>query len=127
MLKEMASGNLRRMLDRNQTFKCADIAIGDSAIFFNQISRKSTPKWRGPAIILGIGETGATAKFQSQAFKITRSCSRKRIVTLRDSPVGTRDVEERLRNGRRNDEPMDVEVPTINPAQCPPTLRPQRW
>ena len=54
MLQEMAASKLRRILDRNQTHESADSAVGDSPIVCGQISRKSSPTWRGPAIISDI-------------------------------------------------------------------------
>ena len=49
MLREMADSKLRRILDLNQTHESADSAVGDSPIVCEQVSRKSSPKWRGPA------------------------------------------------------------------------------
>ena len=79
--------------DRNQTFECGDTAVGDSAIFCGQISRKSAPKWRGPAIILDIDETGVTVKFRSQTFKIARYRVRKRAGSPPRTQIGTRDMK----------------------------------
>ena len=38
--EEMANSSLRRILDPNRTFDCADFAIGDSVIFDKEVSRK---------------------------------------------------------------------------------------
>ena len=42
-------------------------------------NRKSAPRWRGPAKILDVGDTGATAKFQSPTFKVARYSLRKNV------------------------------------------------
>ena len=60
-LKEVANNKPRRLLARNISFNCADINVGDSALFYKVQNRKSLPGWRGPAEILDIDETGATA------------------------------------------------------------------
>ena len=111
MLKEMGNGKLRRILDRNQTFENTDTAVGDPEIFHKQISCKSAPKRRRPAVILDIDATGATVKFQSQSSKIARWCVHKRAATSLDTPVGRNDVEELLREGTALHEPLDVEAP----------------
>ena len=111
MLKGMANSKLRRILDRDQSFECTGIRVGDSAIFYEQISRKSTPEWRGPAIVSDIDENSVTAKFQSRTVENSRYSVRGRMATWPDSPVGTRDTGELLRDGKCADRPMDVEVP----------------
>ena len=90
--KEIATNKRRRTLDRNQTFDSADIAIGDSVIFYKQISRKSTPKWRSAAVILDIDETGVTVKFPSQTHKIARFCVRERATSSPGTQFGTAGV-----------------------------------
>ena len=54
MLGKMAESNLCRISDHNKAFESTDVAAGDWVIFYKQISRKSIPKWRGPAIILAV-------------------------------------------------------------------------
>ena len=66
-MKGIANSNLRRLLAGNKSCNCADIDGGDTAQ-----SRKSSPRYRGPAEILEIDETGVTASFQSQTFKVAR-------------------------------------------------------
>ena len=56
----------------NTSSKCTDVRIGDTALFYKALSRKSAKRWRGPAKILEIGQTGATEKFQSQTFMVAR-------------------------------------------------------
>ena len=72
--KEIANSKLRRLLAHNQTFNCTDIKIGDSVLFYKAPHRKSHPRWRGPATILDIDETGVLVKYQSQFFKVARYC-----------------------------------------------------
>ena len=60
--KKVANSKLRRLPAYNTPFDCADIEIGDSALFFRAANRKSEPKWGGPACILGIDETGMAAQ-----------------------------------------------------------------
>ena len=55
--------------------------IGDSALCYKAVNRKSTPRWRGPAKILDINETGVTSKFQSRTFKDARYCVGKKEET----------------------------------------------
>ena len=70
LLKETGNSKSRRISDCDQTPKSVGVSVGDSAISYERISRKSAPKWRGLAIILDIGEAGATAKFRSQTLTI---------------------------------------------------------
>ena len=63
--EEVATGELRRLLARNKSCECADVRIGDAGPFHEAMKRKSSPRWRGPAMILAIDETAATVKFWS--------------------------------------------------------------
>ena len=45
---------------------------------YKALNRKSTPRWRGPAKILGFDEPGAAAKLQPQTFEAVRYCARKK-------------------------------------------------
>ena len=76
--REMANSKLRRLLARKKTLQITEIAMGGSAIFYEQIGRVRVPKWRSPAAILDIGEVGVTVKFQSQTFQFARFCVRRR-------------------------------------------------
>ena len=58
MLQGMANSQLRRILDHDQTFEGADIALGGPVVFYGQISRKSALEWQGPAIISDLEEPG---------------------------------------------------------------------
>ena len=59
--------------------------IGDSVPFYVAVHRKSTPKGRGPAKIIGVDDAGssmarpgvAKAKFLSQTLKAVRYCVRR--------------------------------------------------
>ena len=110
-LKKMANTKPRRILERNQTFSCADSAVGDSAIFYGRISRKSAPKRCGPASFLDLDESGVTVRFRNQTFKIARCCVRKRMVTSPDARLGGKD-SKKLRCERGNaDGPLDAQSP----------------
>ena len=76
-LKEVADIKLRRLLAYNKSFNCADINLGDSVLFYKAQNRKSLPRWRGPAKIPDIHETGATVTCRSQTSKVARYCARK--------------------------------------------------
>ena len=76
-LKEVADCHLRRPLASNKLFNCADAHVGDSAPPLKAPNRESAPRRRGPAKILDIDDAGATVKFQSQTFKVSRYCVRK--------------------------------------------------
>ena len=56
-LKEAKDCKLLRLLAYYKTFNCAGVKIGGSVRFFETPSRRSQPKWRWPACILGIDET----------------------------------------------------------------------
>ena len=64
-LKEKANSRLRRLLALNKSFTYADVKIGDAVLFYKAQNKKSTPRRRGPTLILDIEGTGATVKFQS--------------------------------------------------------------
>ena len=85
-LKEAASGRLRRMLALNKSFTCTYAKIGAAGLVFKAQSKKSAPQRRGPALMLDIDATGATAKFQAQTFKVARCRARKK--------GGGKDVED---------------------------------
>ena len=93
-LKESARSRLRRLLARNKSFNCADIAAEDFVLFRRAQSRKISPRWRGPAKILEIDRAGVTVSFQSQTFKEARYCVRKR---LKATDVADDECEDSLR------------------------------
>ena len=73
-----ASSNLRRLLARKKAFNCAEADIGDMELFYKAQNRKGLPRWRGPAKVIGMDESGVTVTFQSQTFKVARYCVRRR-------------------------------------------------
>ena len=58
----------------NKSFACADVKIGDIALYYRAQKKKNTPRQRGPALILDIDETGVTAKSQTRIFEVARFC-----------------------------------------------------
>ena len=52
---------------------------GDSTVSHKAVNRKSAPRWRSPAAILGIVATAVAAKFQSQTSKVPQYCDRRRV------------------------------------------------
>ena len=70
--REAANSKLRSLLPYNKSFNCADVAVGGSFLCYEAQSRESSPRWRGPARILDIDDTGATAIFQSQTLMVDR-------------------------------------------------------
>ena len=77
--REVANSKLRRILAHSQTFNCAEAAVGDMVLFHKTPHRKRSPRWRGPAKVLEIDETGVTVSFQSQTFKLARFRVRRRV------------------------------------------------
>ena len=55
--EEVAVSLLSRLLARNKSFGCMGSEIGDLALHFKAVNRKSTPRWRGPAKGVDIDET----------------------------------------------------------------------
>ena len=47
-------------------------------LFYKAQNRTSFPRWRGPAKVIEMDESGATASFRSQTFKVARYCVRRR-------------------------------------------------
>ena len=65
-LKEIANSKLRRLLAYDKTFGCVGIKVGDTVLFYKAPQRKSNPRWRGPAAILEIDESGHTTRPNGQ-------------------------------------------------------------
>ena len=78
ILESMTISKLRRLLVRNKTFQRPKVEVCDSGIFYSQVAKKNAPKWRDPAAVLDIDNSGKAVKFQSQTFKVGRFCFRKR-------------------------------------------------
>ena len=56
-----------------------DAQIGDTVLLYEAMNRKSTPRWRGSAKIVGVDETGETGGFQGKTFKVARYFARKTV------------------------------------------------
>ena len=59
-LNEVANCKLGKPLAYNKSFNCADVKIGDTALFYKSAKKKGAPSWRGPAKILDM--SGATLR-----------------------------------------------------------------
>ena len=78
-LEDIADSRLRRLLAYNKSFVRADLKIASTALPYKAQRKKGALRWRGPALISDIDETGVTAKFQSQTLKVARFCVRKKV------------------------------------------------
>ena len=87
-LKDIANSKLRRLLAYNKTFDSVDIKVGGEVLFYKAPQKKSNPRWRGPAKILDIDESGVVLKFQSQCFKVARYRVRRKV-EAKDLPQGS--------------------------------------
>ena len=63
-LKEIANSKLRRILAFNNSIDSADVEVGDEVLFYKAPPRKSAPRWRGPAKVILMDDSGATLSFQ---------------------------------------------------------------
>ena len=63
--KDVANSKLRRLLVYRKPFNCTVAQVGDSLLSYRALSRRSPPRWRGPAKILDIDDAGAPAQFRS--------------------------------------------------------------
>ena len=79
--EKVANSTLRRLLAYTNTPNCADVKIGDSVLCYKAPSKRSAPKWFGPACALDIDEAGVMKRYPSQTFKVPRTCVRKRADT----------------------------------------------
>ena len=77
--KEVANRKLRRLLAYSGSFDCSFVKIGNSVLFYGAANHKSAPRRSSPAKMSDIDGTGATAKFQSQTFKVERACAMKKM------------------------------------------------
>ena len=75
----MADKELRCLWARNPSLTCTDVKVEDPVQFYKALCRKSVPRRRGLRVILDIGGTGATAKFQSRTSEVPRYCVCRRI------------------------------------------------
>ena len=60
-LEGVAESKRRRLLARDKTPNCAEIDVGDMALFYKAQNMKSLPRWRGPAKVIEMDESGVTA------------------------------------------------------------------
>ena len=72
--KDVANCKLRRLLAYDKSLYRAFAEVGGAALSYKAANRKITPRRRGPAKISDIDETGVTARFQPQTFKVARFC-----------------------------------------------------
>ena len=72
-LRDVANIKLRRLLAYNYSFGCTDVKIFGTALCYKTAGTGSAPRRMGPSSIPDVGETRATAKFQS------RSCVRLKV------------------------------------------------
>ena len=77
-LKAVADRKLRRLLARNKSVNCTDVKNSDAAFPCGGLDRTSAERWRRPAKILDIDETGVTVNFHTQTSKVKRFCVRKK-------------------------------------------------
>ena len=68
-LREIAKSKSLRPSAQNKSFDCADVKAGAPVI---SLLVRISPRQRGPAVILGIDETGAAAKFQGHVSAVAR-------------------------------------------------------
>ena len=62
-------------------------------------NKKKMPRRRGPASILVIDETGATAKFQPETLKVACFCVSKKVEAADVGDAEVDPMKERLRSG----------------------------
>ena len=91
----MANSKFRRVLAYDKSFKRTDVRIGDATLLYKVINRKCAPRRRDPANISDTDETGATAKFHLQTFKVARSYVREKakakyVEDMESDPLQTR-------------------------------------
>ena len=93
MLKELANGTLRRILDCNRSLsirilRSATRRSSSDRLVAKVLRNGGDPRWRGSAnVILDFDETSVTIEIQIQTFKIARFGVRRRMVTPPDTPV----------------------------------------
>ena len=116
-LKAVADSELRRLESRDKSFDCSDAKIGVSALSYKAASSKSMPLWGGPAKILGIDVTGATAKLRSRTSKVARYCvgkdmdSQDMAEVERNPATGTSDTWDEAHSADRFTTQKNVGLP----------------
>ena len=95
-LKEIANSKLRRILAFNNSFESVDVKVGDEVLFYKAPTKKSIPRWRGPAKVLLIDESGVTLSFQGLTFKVARHCVRRKVRAVESQDTSCEDVFDDL-------------------------------
>ena len=78
-IREFSNSKLRRILPFNTSFDSVAVRVGDKVLFYRAPSRKRSPRRRGPARVLLLGESGATFFFRERTFKVARHCVRRKV------------------------------------------------
>ena len=94
--KEIANSKLRRILAFNNSFESVDVKVGGEVLFYKAPTKKSIPRWRGPAKVLLIDESGVTLSFQGLPFKVARHCVRRKVRDVESQETSRDDVFEDL-------------------------------
>ena len=100
-----ADVKLRRLLVHKHSFARTSAAVGNSALPYEVVSRKSTPRRRGPPMLSDIDEVGVAAKFRGRTFKVARFCVPQRVDPKESgevqwNPAFVRSERLRSRQGR---------------------------
>ena len=111
-LEEKSKRKLRRILAFNTSFDSVDVGVGDEVLFYKAPPRKSAPRWRGPAKVLFMDDSGATLSFQGLTFKVARHCVRKKVRALAEAGAS---CDEAFDDLCRHTPPRDVPEPPPNP------------
>ena len=56
----------------NQSITCMDVSVGDWVLFYQTPNLKGLSRWKGPAKVLELDETGVILSFGSETFKVAR-------------------------------------------------------
>ena len=111
-LREIANSKLRRISARNNSPDSVDVRAVGEVLFHKALSRRSSPRWRGPAKVLPLDETGATLSSQGQPFEVARHGVRRKVRALAEPEASCDDVSDDL---CRLTLPMDEMDPPSNP------------
>ena len=95
-LEEKSKRKLRRILAFNNSFDSADAAVGNEVLHYKAPARKSGPRWRGPAKVPLMDDSGVALSFQGQTFKVARHCVRKKVRAPAEAEASCDEVFEDL-------------------------------
>ena len=118
-LRGIAKSKLRRILAFNNSFRSAGARVGDEVLFYEAPSRKSAPRWRGPAKALLLDESGAILSFRGQTSQVARHCVRKKVRAPAESEAS---CDEAFDDLCRPTPPREVPEPPPNPPLGSPDL-----